>query len=812
MKKLLITSLLLGATGTGIAAPFVVQDIRIEGVQPSTERNIIASLPVHIGQRATDNDIANVVRSMFLQNAYEDVRASRDGNTLVISVVERPVIADVVIEGNKVVPKEALTQNLEANGIAKGQILNNEKLTAFGQSLEEHYRSVGRYDAKVETIVNRLPNNRAEVKLVIKENDIAILSKITFNGNQQFSDSKLLGQIELQPDAWWKLWGNKFEQQLFDKDLETLRNFYLNQGYPKFRITGTDVKINPSQLVDGKEQDTTVEVTINMDEGAQYTVSQARIIGDTAGMTDELLPALAHIEVGKIFRGSEINATEESIKAKLGERGYATATINLHPEFDEESHTVALTFVVDAGHSYSVRRIRFEGNDVSADSTLRQEMRQQEGAWLSSTLLELGKVRLERTGFFETVDYQTLPVEGKADQLDVVYKVKERNTGSINFGIGYGTESGLSYQASIKQDNFLGMGSSISLAGSRNDYGTSISLGYTEPYFTKDGVSLGGSIFYETYDNSDNDSIASYYRTTYGINGTLGFPVNENNSFYVGAGYTYNKLKNIFPEYNRSLYIESMNLDSWRFSASDFDVSLGWNYNSLNRGFFPTSGVKATLGGRITAPGSDNKYYKLNFEATGFYPMNRDHTWVLSAKVGANYADGFGGKRLPFYQMYTAGGLGSLRGFAYGGVGPQAIYMSSDNASLAACSGVSANKSCYDYINGDVVGGNAMANASIELIFPTPFIADKNQTSVRTSVFVDAASVWNTHWSKDKAGLSASVTNVDYGDPSRVRASAGVALQWQSPIGPLVFSYAKPIKKYDGDEIEQFQFSIGGTF
>lgn len=474
MKKLLITSLLLGATGTGIAAPFVVQDIRIEGVQPSTERNIIASLPVHIGQRATDNDIANVVRSMFLQNAYEDVRASRDGNTLVISVVERPVIADVVIEGNKVVPKEALTQNLEANGIAKGQILNNEKLTAFGQSLEEHYRSVGRYDAKVETIVNRLPNNRAEVKLVIKENDIAILSKITFNGNQQFSDSKLLGQIELQPDAWWKLWGNKFEQQLFDKDLETLRNFYLNQGYPKFRITGTDVKINPSQLVDGKEQDTTVEVTINMDEGAQYTVSQARIIGDTAGMTDELLPALAHIEVGKIFRGSEINATEESIKAKLGERGYATATINLHPEFDEESHTVALTFVVDAGHSYSVRRIRFEGNDVSADSTLRQEMRQQEGAWLSSTLLELGKVRLERTGFFETVDYQTLPVEGKADQLDVVYKVKERNTGSINFGIGYGTESGLSYQASIKQDNFLGMGSSISLAGSRNDYGLSL--------------------------------------------------------------------------------------------------------------------------------------------------------------------------------------------------------------------------------------------------------------------------------------------------------------------------------------------------
>ncbi|MDG6894936.1 outer membrane protein assembly factor BamA [Volucribacter amazonae] len=812
MKKLLITSLLFGATGSALAAPFVVQDIRVEGVQPSTERNIIASLPVRVGQRATDNDIANVVRTMFLQNAYEDVRASRDGNTLVISVVERPVIADIVIEGNKAVPTEALKQNLEANGIATGEILNNEKLAAFSQSLEEHYRSVGRYDAKVETVINRLPNNRAEVKLVIKENDIAILKQITFHGNEHFSDSKLLEQIELQPDAWWKLWGNKFEQQKFELDLETLRNFYLNQGYAKFQITSTDVQIQPSEIVDGKQKDTMVEVTINMNEGVQYRVIAARIVGDTAGMSTELLPALQHIEVGEIFRGSDINTVEEAIKAKLGERGYATATINLHPEFDDQNHTVALTFVVDAGRSYSVRRIRFEGNDVSADSTLRQEMRQQEGTWLSSSLLELGKVRLERTGFFETVDYKTVPVEGTDDQLDVVYKVKERNTGSINFGIGYGTESGLSYQASIKQDNFLGMGSSVSLSGSRNKYGTSISLGYNEPYFTKDGVSLGGNVFYETYDNSDNDTIASYSRTTYGLNGTLGFPVNENNAFYLGAGYTYNKLKNVYPEYNRSLYLESMNFDSWKFKASDFDVSFGWNYNSLNRGYFPTSGVKATLGGRVTAPGSDNKYYKLNFDATGFYPLNRDHTWVLSGKVGANYADGFGGKRLPFYQNYTAGGLGSLRGFAYGGVGPQAIYMSQSSVQSGNCGGVSVDKSCYDYINGDVVGGNAMATASVELIFPTPFVADKNQRSVRTSVFVDAASVWNTHWKKDKEGLSTSVTTVDYGDPTRVRASAGVALQWQSPIGPLVFSYAKPIKKYDGDEIEQFQFSIGGTF
>ncbi|PJG84998.1 outer membrane protein assembly factor BamA [Conservatibacter flavescens] len=813
MKKLLIASLLFGTAGSALAAPFVVRDIRVDGVQPSTEQSIIAGLPVKVGQRATDSDIANIVRSMFLQNAYEDVRASREGNTLVISVVERPVIADVVIEGNKAVPTDALTKNLEANGIVKGEILNREKLEAFRKSLAEHYRAVGRYDASVQAIVNNLPNNRAEVKLLVKEDDVAILRSLTFNGNHAFDNDKLLEQIQLQPDSWWKLWGNKFEQQQFEQDLETLRTFYTDNGYAKFRIVDTDVKVNPAHEVDGKMKDTSVDVTVDIDEGAQYTVSSARIVGDTAGMSAQLQSAINLIHVGEVFDGSDVRAVEAQIKSTLGERGYAMAQVNVAPSFDDTNHTVGLTFVVEAGRSYAVRRIRFEGNDVSADSTLRQEMRQQEGAWLSSTLLELGKVRLDRTGFFETVEYNTVPVEGTDDQVDVIYKVKERNTGSINFGIGYGTESGLSYQASIKQDNFLGMGSSISLGGSRNDYGTSINLGYNEPYFTKDGVSLGGNIFYETYDNSDSNTSSSYSRTTYGVNGTLGFPVNENNSYYLGLGYTFNKLKNMDPEYNRALYLQSMDFEDWNFKAHDFDFSLGWNYNSLNRGFFPTSGTKASLGGRVSIPGSDNKYYKISFDATTFLPLNREHTWVLSGRVGASFADGFGGKRLPFYQYYTAGGLGSLRGFAYGAVGPNAIYIHPDNRTLAECTGVKqALKDCYNLINGDVIGGNAMATGTVELIFPTPFIADKNQTRVRTSMFVDAASVWNTHWKKDKVGLPANVTRVDYGDPSRIRMSAGVAFQWQSPLGPLIFSYARPIKKYEGDDIEQFQFSIGGTF
>ena len=517
-------------------------------------------------------------------------------------------------------------------------------------------------------------------------------------------------------------------------------------------------------------------------------------------MADELQPLLGELHLNDTFSRADVQNVESLIKDKLGERGYGSATVNTVPTFDDANKTLALTFVVDAGRRLSVRQVRFEGNTVSADSTLRQEMRQQEGTWYNSQLVELGKVRLDRTGFFESVENRIEPIQGSNDEVDVVYKVRERNTGSINFGIGYGTESGISYQASVKQDNFLGTGAAVSLAGTRNDYGTSVNLGYTEPYFTKDGVSLGGNVFYETYDNSKSDTSSTYKRTTYGGNVTLGFPVNENNSYYVGLGYTYNKISNFAYEYNRDLYMKSMNLTGNSIKTNDFDFSFGWNYNSLNRGYFPTKGVKASLGGRVTIPGSDNKYYKLSAELQGFYPLDRDHRWVLSGKATASYANGLGGKRVPFYQLYTAGGIGSLRGFAYGAVGPNAIYQ---------------DKYGQWYQSTDVVGGNAMATASVELIVPTPFVGDKSQNSVRTSLFVDAASVWNTKWKSDKEGLKSSPiysTLPDYSKAGRIRASTGVAFQWQSPIGPLVFSYAKPIKKYENDDVEQFQFSIGGSF
>lgn len=803
MKKLLLTSLLFSSTAT-FAAPFVVKDIRLDGVSEGNRSAIMARLPVKVGQTITDQDISNLVRALYLNGSFSNVQASREGNTLVLHIAERAVINSLEFSGNDSIPKDALQDNLNANDIKAGSLLNREKLDAFKTELENYYHSIGFYNAKVNFDIDQVASSQANVKLNITEGDRALVKEINFSGNKAFDKDTLLDQMEVQPDvSWWNFFASsKLDQQKFQNDLQAIKTFYLNKGYPKFNITDVKTKVS-----DDKKD---IAITIDVSEGEQYTVSGVRIIGDTAGLMPQMEPLLKKIYVGELFNGDNAKDVEDGIKTILGDNSYAAPQVNLVPEFNEEKHEVNLTYVVDAGRRYYVRNILFKGNDASADKTLRQEMRQQEGALYSLSAIQLGKLRLERTGFFETVNSSTEMVKGTNDQMDVIYKVKERNTGSINFGIGYGTESGLSYNASVKQDNFLGTGASASLSGTRNDYGMSIALGYNEPYFTKDGVSLGGNVYYETYDNSKNNNQASYSKTSYGIDTTLGFPVDENNSYYVGLGYAHNKLKDIEPEYNRALYLQSIEAKEWEFSNHDFDFSLGWGYNSLNRGFFPTQGIKANIGGRISIPGSDNKYYKLNANIVGYYPLNRAETWVLSGKAGFNYANGFGGKKLPFYQYYTAGGIGSLRGFSYGAVGPNAFYLT-NNAPSGCLDGTIHNEfECY--VNGqstDVIGGNAMATTSIELIVPTPFVSDKNQTTVRTSFFVDAASVWNTHWDKS---LSTKYNLPDYSDPSRVRASAGISFQWQSPIGPLVFSYAKPIKKYDGDDVEQFQFSIGGTF
>ncbi|MGG5573685.1 outer membrane protein assembly factor BamA [Vibrio diazotrophicus] len=802
MKKILFATLLATSVSANSAENFVVQDIQINGLQRVALGAALLKMPVRIGDSVDSQDVAGIIKALYASGNFEDVKVLRDGDVLVVEVKERPTIATVSFSGNKAIKEEQLQQNLDASGIRVGEALDRTTLSNIEKGLEDFYYSVGKYNATVQAVVTPLPRNRADLKFVFTEGVSAKIQQINFIGNEVFSDEELLSRFNLNVDvAWWNfLSDDKYQKQVLAGDIEALRSYYLDRGYLKFQVESTNVSISPDKKG--------VYITLNLTEGEPYTVKGVKFRGELIGKEDDF-NALIPFEDGETYNGSAVTQLEEGVKRVLGEAGYAYPQVRTIPEFNDETKEVSLVVNVEAGKRIYVRDIRFVGNNATRDEVLRREMRQMEGSWLSSKAIDTGKARLSRLGFFETVDVQTVRVPGSEDQVDLVYNVKEANSGSVNFGIGYGTESGVSFQVGLQQDNFLGTGNRVGINAMTNDYQKNITLEYRDPYWNLDGVSLGGKVFYNQFEASEA-GIVDYTNESYGTNLTWGFPFDELNRFEFGIGYTHNKIGNLSPylQIEQFLIAQASNVDSdGSLVTNDFDINLSWTRNNLNKGYFPTAGNYQRAFYKMTVPGSDAQFFKLQYDVRQYLPLTKKHEFALLLRGRLGYGNGYGqtdgnDNLYPFYENFYAGGFTSLRGFGSNSAGPKAVYR--DYSSSNNGSDIASDKS---------VGGNAVALGSVELIFPTPFASDEARNQIRTSIFFDMASVWDTEFDYRKGGADyGNEYYYDYSDPTNYRSSYGVALQWMSPMGPLVFSLAKPIKIYEGDDEEFFTFTIGKTF
>jgi outer membrane protein insertion porin family len=754
----LLVALLSGLFSAAAFAiqPFTIKDIRVEGVQRTEAGTVFSYLPVKVGDRMDDDKASAAIKALYATGFYNDVSLEVENDVLVVVVAERPAVAQIDINGSKEFTKENLKDGLKQAGISEAKIFDRSILDRAEKEIKRQYTSRGFYSAKVATTVTPLERNRVSLTFTIDEGDASKIVDINIIGANAFTESQLLKEFELSTGGWFSFFTkeDQYSKQKLSGDLEKLRSFYLNRGYLEFNIDSTQVSISPD-----KEK---IYITLAITEGPVYSISDIKFSGDLK-ITEEEMRSLLLFKPGETFSRLKIVDSVKRINDRLGNDGYSFANINPVPEPDREKRTASFTFFVDPGKRVYVRRINVQGNSRTRDEVVRREMRQMEAGWYSIDKINRSKERLERTGFFEDINVETPAVPGTNDQVDLNVTVKERNTGSLQFGVGYSQVDKLTLSASVSQSNIFGTGNQLSFQVNNGTVSKVYQVSYLNPYWTVDGISRGFDVYYRTLDTASLVT-GEYKSITTGAGVRFGVPVTEYDTVNFGIGYEQTRL--VLDSFSPQRYLEYANTFGSR--SSTIRGALGYARDTRDSIYFPTRGSLIEVGGEGGLPGGDIKYYRINTRFQYLRPI-----WgpiVGAANFEFGFADGYGGKPLPFFKNFYAGGVDSVRGFQANSLGPRDA-------------------------NGDFLGGSKRLVGNLEVLFPLPGV--KLDKSVRLSGFVDFGNVWGVGQKIDLKGL---------------RASAGIGVSWFSPVGPLKFSLAKPFSNNPNDKVERFQFLLGRAF
>lgn len=749
---------------------FVVKDIRVEGLQRTEPGTVFGYLPIKIGDVLTEEKTNEAIKSLYGTGFFTDVRLKAESGILVVEVNERPAIAEIAINGAKEFEKDKLLEGLKQAGISESRIFSRSLLERAEQELKRQYISRGKYAVKITTTTTPLERNRVGINFDINEGRTARIKKISFVGNEKFNDKELRGLLVLRkPDLLsWFTKNDQYSKQKLATDLETLRAHYLDRGYLEFNVESTQVSITPDMR--------DIYITINITEGAQYKISDIKVAGELL-ISEEEIRKLIQIKAGDVFARKKLTDSIKSLTDRYGDDGYAFANINANPELDYEKREAAFTFFIDPGKRVYVRRINITGNDRTRDEVIRREFRQMEGAWHSTHNINLSKQRVDRLSFFNSVNVETPAVANKTDQVDIDVKVEERPTGSIMFGAGYSDRQGILLNASVSQNNIFGTGNFFNLEVQRAAINQTYSASFTNPYFTVNGVSLGFDIYKRDIDTRPLKSFAEFKTETLGAGIRLGVPIAENDivSFGLAAENTDITTTNKSPQRYREF------IDEFGRSTNNFPFTISWARDRRDSAIWTTSGTTHRLFAEVSVPGGDLNYYKISYHQKWFYPINDFFTLMLNGEAG--YGDGYTGKPMPFFKNFFAGGNTSVRGYDLNTLGPR-----DDISSLNTGGGTFTNSRLF------AIGASRRVVGNVELMFPVPFM--KDDRSLRLSLFLDGGTVFN-HFSQLN----------DF-----MRYSAGIAVTWVSPMGPLKVSIAQPLNDKPEDNLQRFQFMFGQQF